>query len=223
MRPLGSISLEELYIRSINSMERLIRTYLLQKSSVSIPGLGTIYVERSPARSDFINRQLLPPSYHFRFDKYFDAPGKDFFTFLASRKNIEDYEAIKLYNEWALTLRNNISTEQSSSLEGIGVLKRDMSGEVVFEPENPPDTLSIPVPAQRIVRTNAKHTMLVGDKEESNVEMTDYLHDEIHKEKTSWWIYALIIGAIALTAILFHFFRGENVSPFGNHQTIQVK
>jgi len=204
-------------------MEKLIRTYLLQKSSVSIPGLGTIYVERSPARSDFINRQVLPPSYHFRFDKYFDAPGKDFFTFLATRKNIEDYEAIKLYNEWAHSLRNYIGTDQSSSLEGIGILKRDSSGEIVFEPENPSDILSVPVPAKRIVRTNSKHTMLVGDKEVSNIEMTDYLQDGVHKEKTSWWIYALIIAAIALTAILFHFFRDAQASPFGNHQTIQAK
>ena len=204
-------------------MERLIRTYLLQKSSVSIPGLGTIYVERSPARSDFINRQVLPPSYHFRFDKYFDAPGKDFFAFLAARKNIEDYEAIKLYNEWALSLRNNLSTDQASALEGIGVLKRNESGDVVFEPETPTDNLNIAVPAERIVRTNARHTMLVGDRETSNVEMTGYLQDEVHREKTSWWIFALIIAAISLTAILFHFFRGTNASPFGNHQTIQAK
>jgi hypothetical protein len=203
-------------------MENLITTYLLQKSSVSIPGLGTIYVERSPARSDFINKQLLPPSYHFRFDKYFDAPGKDFFNYLAARKNIEDYEAIKLYNEWALTLRNNIGSEPST-IRGIGLLKRDLSGEVVFEPETPLDSTSIAVPAQRIVRTNAKHTMLVGDKEVSNVEMTDYLHEEVHKEKTSWWIYALIIAAVALTAILFHYFKGSNVTPFGNHQTIESK
>jgi hypothetical protein len=204
-------------------MERLIRTYLLQRSSVSIPGLGTIYVERSPARSDFINRQVLPPSYHFRFDKYFDAPGKDFFTFIAARKNIEDYEAIKLYNEWAHSLRNHLSTDQSSTLEGIGVLRRNESGDVIFEPENPTNLLSVPVPAERIVRSNAKHTMLVGDREISNVEMTDYLQEEVHREKTSWWIYALIISALALTAILFHFFRRANVSPFGNHQTIQTK
>jgi hypothetical protein len=207
----------------MSMMERLIRTYLLQKSSVSIPGLGTIYIERSPARSDFINRQLLPPSYHFRFDKYFDAPGKDFFAFLASQKKIEDYEAIKLYNEWALGIRNNLGADRSSALEGIGVLKRNESGDVIFEPESLPDLINIAVPAERIIRTNAKHTMLVGDREISNVEMTDYLHDEVHKEKTSWWIYALIIAAIALTAILFHFFRGANVPPFGNHQTIQSK
>jgi hypothetical protein len=203
-------------------MEQLVRTYLLQKSSVSIPGLGTIYVERSPARSDFINRLILPPSYHFRFDKYFDAPGKDFFTFLASRKKIEDYEAIKMYNEWAHKLRNNIGSEQSATIAGVGSLKRDLSGDVVFEAEATPAVYYTPVSAQRIVRSNTRHTMLVGDKEVSNVEMSDYLH-EVHKEKTSWWVYALIIAAIALTAILFHYFRSGSTSPFGNHQTIQPR
>lgn len=203
-------------------MERLLRTYLLQKSSISIPGLGTIYVERSPSRADFIARQILPPTYHYRFDKYFDAPGKDFFTFIASRKNVEDYEAIKLYNEWALGLRNNISTDQSATIDGIGSLKRDLSGDVVFEPAQTPHPFLITVPAQRIVRTNATHKMLVGDKEVSNVEMTDYLL-EARREKTSWWVWALIVAAIALTAILFNVFRSGNGSPFGNQQTVQPR
>jgi hypothetical protein len=204
-------------------MVHLIRTYLLQKKSVSIPGLGTIYVERIPAQSDFVNRQLLPPAYHYRFDKYFDAPGKDFFTYLAARKNIEDYEAIRQYNEWAQELRNSISSEQSTTLEGLGLLKRDSSGDVVFEPESTPDMHSISVPAERIIRTNARHTMIVGDRELSNVEMTDYLQDEVHREKEAWWIYALILAAAALTAIFFHYFKNGNATPFGNQQTIQIK
>lgn len=212
-----------MYIRSINSMVHLIRTYLLQNKSISIPGLGTIYVERIPAQSDFVNRQLLPPSYHFRFDKYFDAPGKDFFTYLAARKNIEDFEAIKLYSEWALELRNNIGTEQTATLEGVGILKRDVSGEVVFEAITPPQTFSIAVPAERIIRTNARHTMLVGDKEISNVEMSGYYQDEVHKERASWWIYALILTAAAITAIFFHYFKTGDVTPFGNQQTIQTR
>jgi hypothetical protein len=204
-------------------MIALINSYLLQHKSISIPGLGTIYVERIPAQSDFVNRQLLPPAYHFRFDKYFDAPGKDFFTYLAAKKNIPDYEAIKLYNEWALELRNSIGTEDSTSLEGVGILKRDLSGEVIFEPSSTPRIYVVPVPAERIIRSNSKHMMLVGDKETTNVEMTGYLHEEVHKEKEAWWIYALILAAISLTAIFFHYFKSGSVAPFGNHQTIQVK
>lgn len=204
-------------------MVHLLRTYLLQNKSISIPGLGTIYVERLPAQSDFVNRQLLSPTSHFRFDKYFDAPGKEFFAYLAAKKNIEDYEAIKLYNEWALELRNSLSSDKPTLLEGMGTLKRDVSGDVVFEPDGPPNTYCVPVSAHRIIRSNTSHTMIVGDKELTNVEMTDYLHEEVHREKASWWIYALIAGAIALAAILFHFYTSGKSSPFGNQQTIRLK
>lgn len=204
-------------------MVQLVKTYLLQNNSISIPGLGTIYVERIPAQSDFVNRQLLPPAYHFRFDKYFDAPGKEFFTFLAAKKHVEDYEAIKMYNEWALQLRNSITADHDTVLEGLGSLKRDMSGEVVFEASGNQDIYSEPVAAERIIRTNAKHTMIVGDKEVTNVEMSDYLQDEVRRERTSWWVYALIVAAIALVAIFFHFYTSGRETPFGNGQTIDAK
>lgn len=204
-------------------MVSLVRTYLLQNSSVSIPGLGTIYVERIPAQSDFVNRQLLPPAYHFRFDKYFDAPGKDFFTYVAARMKVQDYEAIKMYNEWAVQLRNDIGTEHATALEGVGSLKRDMSGDVVFEPMGPLNTYAIPVPAERIIRTNARHVMLVGDREVSNVEMSGYLQEESSANRSRWWIYALIIAAVAVAAIIIHYYTRGDSSAFGNRQTIETK
>lgn len=203
-------------------MIQLIRTYLLQNKSISIPGLGTIYVERIPVQSDFVNRQLLPPSYHLRFDKYFDAPGKEFFTYIAARKKIEDYEAIRMYNEWALNLRASIGNNQIAALEGMGTLKRDFSGEVLFEAEGPLSTVSVAVPAERILRSNSKHNMVVGDREYTNIEMNDYLN-EVHREKISWWIYALIVAAISLVAIFLHFYKTGNANPFGNQQTIPVR
>jgi hypothetical protein len=205
-------------------MIKLIRTYLLQNQSVSIPGLGTIYIERMPAHSDFVNRQILPPSYHYRFDKYFDTPTKEFFTFLSARKNIQDFDAIKMFNEWALDLRSSISTaEQSAELEGIGYLKRDAGGAIVFEPSVKPQVYSPTVPAERIIRTNAKHMMLVGDKEITNVEMSDYLHEETRSKKPSWWVYALIIAAVCVIAIAIFYYINGSASPFGNQQKIPVR
>jgi hypothetical protein len=205
-------------------MINYVKTYLLQHKSVSIPGLGTIYVERIPAQSDFVNRQLLPPSYHYRFDRYFDTPGKEFFSFLSARKNIQDFEAIRLFNEWALNVRNSISGEnQSAELEGIGSINRNASGEVIFEPFGKPVSYDVILPAERIIRSNAKHGMLVGDKETTNAEMNEYYTEEVHKEKIAWWIYALIIAAIALIIIFFNYYRNGDSSPFGNQQKIEVK
>src|SRR5918993_3657070 len=127
-------------------MVTALNSYLVQHKSLSIPGLGTIYVERIPAQSDFINRQIIAPSYHYRFDRYFDAPDKDFFTYLAAQKEIADYEAIRWYNEWAYELRNKIRTQEEVKWDNVGILKTDITGEVIFEPQQNIISFLKPVP-----------------------------------------------------------------------------
>lgn len=196
-------------------------TYLVHHHSVSIPGLGTIYIERIPAQVDFINKQILAPSYHYRFDKFHDSPHKDFFHFLASSRQMPDYEAIKYYNEWATEFRNRIRNNEIISLEGVGTLEQDNSGEIVFTSQGSLAAFLNPVPAERVIRNNAQHTMLVGDRETTNVEMTERLGEETYVEKESWWIYALIIAAVSLVAIFFYFNKnGMNVESTGNQQRV---
>ena len=204
----------------------ILNSYLVQYNKLSIPGLGTIYLEKIPAQSDFINKQLLPPSYHYRFDKYFDSPDKEFFTFLAAEKEVPDYEAIHLYNEWSHQLRNNITTGQEVEWKHVGRLTRDKNGDVVFESEREVKSFFTPVPATRVIRTDAEHTMIVGDREVSNREMTELLGEETetYVEKESWWIYALILAALACIVIFFHFYKnGMNPAAFGNQEKVDVR
>src|SRR5690606_17787775 len=102
-------------------MSDILNSYLVQHKSISIPGMGTIYVEDVPARSDFVNRQLLPPFSIYRFDKYFDAPDREFFAYLALHKQMADYEAIRWYNEFAYNLRAQIRNGGQAVWDGIGV------------------------------------------------------------------------------------------------------
>lgn len=205
-------------------MIAVLNSYLVQHKSVSIPGLGTIYVERTPAQSDFVNKQILSPSYHYRFDKYVDSPDKDFFTYLAAQKGIADYEAIKLYSEWAYEFRNKIRNDQAIEWDEVGTLLQDPSGEINFEPKSSITSYLLPVPAVRVIRSNTQHIMLVGDKEVSNVKMSEFLSEETHVAKESWWIYALIIGAISLVAIFFYFQRhGISIESTSNQHKIFSK
>jgi hypothetical protein len=205
-------------------MVEVLNSYLVQHKSLSIPGLGTIYVERKPAQSDFVNKQIIGPSYHYRFDRYFDAPDKDFFSYLASQKEIADYEAIRWYNEWAYELRNKLRTEHEVKWDNIGTLKTDVTGEIVFEAQQNLVTYLDPVKAERVIRTNAQHTMLVGDKEVTNTAMTNYLNEEtVYVEKESWWIYALILATVAAIVIFFHFFQnGVHSGSLHNQQKIRL-
>lgn len=205
-------------------MTDVLTSYLLQHKSISIPGLGTVYIERIPAQTDFVNKQLLPPGYYFRFDKYFDAPDREFFTYLAQQKDMADYEAIKWYNEWAYELRSRLRNDAEEVWPGVGILKKDASGEIIFEAAGSIPSLQEPTPAHRVIHSNARHTMLVGDKEivrEINTEDTaEYLPEEA-PVKDSWWIYALIIGAIAISVLFFHFYKnGFSPASAGNQQRI---
>jgi len=205
-------------------MYEVLNKYLFQHKSISIPGLGSLVAETIPAVSDFANKQLLPVQIKFRFDKYFDSPDREFFTYLSNKNNIQDYEAIKWYNEFAADLRNKIRTEEEAVWDGVGVFRKDFGGEVVFEPELPRYEFYPPVKAERIIRADAKHSILVGDKEKTNYEMAELLNDEVYVEKESWWIYALILAAIGLSVLFFHLYSSNmRWGVTGNGQELRIK
>ena len=196
-------------------MFQVLNAYLFQHRSISIPGLGTIYLESVPASADVADRTILPPAYRFRFDKYFDAPDKEFFSYIAAQRNVLDYEAIKWYSEFSFELRNRIRTEEQVSWDGVGVLKKDPSGNVIFESVTGSPEFMVPTPAMRVNRQDAQHMLLVGDRERTNVQMNEWLHEEgADRKKRSWWIVALVLGLIALATLGWHFYT--NGWSFGN-------
>jgi len=186
-------------------MFQVLNAYLFQHKSISIPGLGTIYLEARSASVDVADRTILPPLYQFRFDKYFDAPDREFFSYIATQRNILDYEAIKWYNEFSLDLRNRIRTEEQVEWEGVGILRKN-GGEIAFESASGGLFMN-PTPALRVNHQNAQHTLLVGDQERTNTEMNEWLHDEeTGAPKKSWWIIALVLAAVTLAILGWHFY-----------------
>lgn len=201
----------------------ILNQYLFQHKRISIPGLGTLHMERIPAQTDFVNHQILPPAYAFRFDQYFDAPDKEFFAYLANHRHLPDYEAIRWYNEYSYDLRAKIRNQETATWEGLGRFVADDKGEIHFEADHALAPRVKPIRADRILRTDAKHQLLVGDSERSSGEMPDLLSDT-HVERESWWTYAIIIAAVALSILCFQLFRnGMQFSSLINQQTIPAQ
>jgi hypothetical protein len=188
-------------------MLQVLNAYLFQHRSISIPGLGTIYLETFPAHVDVADRTVLPPVYRFRFDKYFDAPEKEFFAYLGAQAKMLDFEVIKWYNEFSFDLRNRIRNEDEVIWEGIGVLKKDGSGNVLLESAMAPAFFLQPVPAMKVNRQDAVHTLLVGDRERTSGEMNEWLQEEAaSRRRLSWWVIALVLVVIGLAVLAWHFY-----------------
>jgi hypothetical protein len=205
-------------------MYTILNRYLFLHKSIPIPGLGTICMESQAATIDASTRTIHPPVYRFRFDKFSDSPDKDLFAYLSVQQKISDYEALRQYNDFAYSLRDRLNYFREAPWEGLGILKKDDMGDIHFESSILNPSFLQPVPAEKVVRTNAKHMLLVGDRERSSREMSDWFAEEpIHGNKL-WWLVALIGGIAAALIILIHFSsRGWNVESIGNQQTIQVK
>ena len=188
-------------------MVQVLNAYLYQHRSLSIPGLGTVYLETFPATVEVADRAILPPVYRFRFDKYFDAPDKEFFSFLATQANLLDFEAIKWYNEFALDLRNRIRAENEVKWEGVGVLRKNGSGDILLESADAPAFSQQPIPAMRVNRQDAQHTLLVGDRERTSGEMSEWRKEEgTRRAKFRWWIIAVILAVLGLAVLAWHFY-----------------
>jgi hypothetical protein len=188
-------------------MVQVLNAYLYQHRSLSIPGLGTLYLETFPASVEVADRTILPPVYRFRFDKYFDAPDREFFSFLATQANLLDFEAIKWYNEFALDLRNRIRAEAEVRWEGVGVLRKNGSGDILLESVGAPFFSQQPIPAIRVNRQDAQHTLLVGDRERTSGEMSEWRKEEgSRRTKFPWWVIAIILAVIGLAVLAWHFY-----------------
>jgi hypothetical protein len=205
-------------------MYAILNKYLFLNKSIPVSGLGTICLENMPALVDASTRTVQPPSYRFRFDKFYDSPDKNLFAFLSAQQNISDYEALRQYNDFAYSLRDRLNYFREAEWEGLGTLKKDDTGDIHFDSLISKPFFLQPVPAEKVIRTNSKHMLLVGDRERSNREMSDWFAEEPIHGNRLWWLVALLGGFAAALVIIFHFSsHGWNVGSIGNQQLIQVK
>ena len=187
-----------------------------------MPGIGTFDMFRISAQTDFANKKILPPSFIISYDSINDSPNKELFDYVSRKKNISEWEAIKMVNDFAYEIKNTLRNGEPIEWEGMGIMRAGLGGDIIFEPYRLSYEFIPHVGAQRVIRKTENHSMIVGDRELSKSEMQDLLAHEIPevKEKESWWIYAAIIAAVAVLLIAIRVFTGDVSISSGRQQNI---
>jgi hypothetical protein len=208
----------------MTEMNAILNRYLIQHKSISIPGLGTIQADTIPASIDAAGRCAIPPSVVYRFDSYFDAPDKEFFSYLARKNRISDYDALRNYNAFAYTLRDQLNQQQSAVWEGLGTLVKDDTGGITLVSSRHAPEFIRDIPAEKLLRDDAEHKLLVGDRERTSSEMTQWFSEEPAPGRKRWWLAAVIIAVVSLLLAVIHLStHGWNIGATGNQQTIRLK
>ena len=198
-------------------MWNLITSYLIQSGECVLPGLGTFTATSTPASLDVANKEILPPLTEYRFTDRTGQPAEGLIKYVARKKEIDEEKALTQIKEVCGRVKEKIFSGEKVILNSVGVLYKDHYQNIIFEKElfSPPIE---PVPAIRVVHKEAKHTMVVGDKETDSSEMNEFLNSEpeINPGNSFWKIAAIILFLIGAGLLIFHFYNNTTGNSVGN-------
>lgn len=195
--------------------------YLILHKQLNIPGIGTFLLERRPADIDFVNKIINPPAFTVALHHGNTTPSKKVFNWLASTRNISEPEALTQFNDFALDIKNKILTGDKLEWDGLGTLSKGMAGEIRFEASLKDMKAGTPVPAIKVIREHAEHTVRVGEQQITSSQMIEMLAPGDERKKSYWWGIALIAGLLAFIFIALYFSsKGLTTSSAGNQQKL---
>ena len=188
---------------------------LMQTNKLHIPHIGLFRIEHHSAVLHFADRSLDAPYYKISFEP------------LDSNHNVsnefveEDNAFRQRITDFGENLKKSI-IDAPFLWSGVGTLEIQ-NEQVVFQPVN--TLLLSPVPANKVLRENRQHAILVGDQEQSSADIS-FIGEGMEKKKTWLWI-GWIILLIAMLVIGFIIYKEG--SSFGSkikagtalHRTIQ--
>lgn len=198
-------------------MWNLITSYLIQSGECVLPGIGTFTTFSSPASLDVANKEILPPETEFRFTDKTGQPAEGLIKYVARKKEIDSDEALRQVKEVCGKMKEKLFSGEKVLLNSIGVLYVDQYQNIAFEKELFSPIIE-PVPAIRVVHKEAKHPLVVGDKETDSSEMNEYLNSEPEFKSANnfWKIAAMILFLIGAGLLFFHFYNNTSANPLGN-------
>lgn len=195
-------------------MHQLIASYLFQHKSCPLPGIGKLSLSGAGAQADFTNKIINAPVASIVL-----IPGETdsaaFLSFVAGQTNSDQYEAASALDHFCDGLKQSMTTHSGAKLAGVGNFTVSGNGDINFVPFELPKDLVQPVKAERVLRPQSEHNILVGDKETTNTLMTEYFNEEEEK-KDRWWVWAIVLFITGSVLLLLYTEDTNSSAQFGN-------
>ncbi len=175
--------------------------YFIKNKKLYIPSLGSFKLIEIPATLDFADRLILPPAHQVGFFEK-EERDEDQIIYISEILRVDTNNAERQLVELGQQLKNKIQ-QSAFSLKGLGTLQYQDEKFVFHAHEK---NLLFPVTANKVIRENAHHAVLVGEQEM----LSNNMHEVRHitsKRTPSVLLIALIILILAVLFIAYHFYN----------------
>ncbi len=170
-------------------MYQIIATTLFQNKICRLPGIGTLVMATHSAETDFVNARIKSPI--------------DTIEFIAEGNDDNVFNEFSAMSE---ILQKSLDESGRYFLNGIGTFLKDDANKIKFTPVAINAVFIMPIAAERVVRQDEAHTILVGDQHTTNVEMTEFFTEK-EALNDKWRVWAIVLAALGISALLFYFYK----------------
>ncbi|MGZ3923674.1 MAG: hypothetical protein ACXVLT_01730 [Flavisolibacter sp.] len=182
-------------------MLTLVTKYLLRYKRVAIPNVGTFEIVARPPQLDVADKRLTSPVYLTRHNQDDHVPDHQFRYFATDGTNEGELrDALYSFGE---RLRKQVQTSPFH-WKGLGTL-RYASSTMMFEPDEIVLDSLQPISAEKVIRQNVQHSMLVGDREMNTQQVNEVLTRVEYKRP--WFVILgwvlLIVSVVAIVIYLY--------------------
>lgn len=179
-------------------MDYLLAPTLFQNKICRLPGIGTLSVITNKAENDFFNSRLSAP-----------LPS---IIFSASKNNENTFNEFTALSE---LIKKDLDEKGCVTIQSVGNFIKNEVGDIDFIPLEINKIFTPVVIAERVIRNATQHSILVGDKETTNFEMSEYFVEENKELKDNWWIWATVLGLVG-AAIVGYYILENGFNLLGN-------
>jgi hypothetical protein len=205
---MGLISSAVLYFRLAknNKVISILTKYLLQYKRVSIPQVGSFEIKTRNAELNVADKQIAAPIFITEFSSV-DAVSEHQYNFFSTSLHLDKSSIANELISFGEKLKEKLSGGPFM-WKGLGTLKQ-RTGQIVFEAEEITLACLNPVAAEKVIRQNASHTVLVGEREHSSEEMTERLQATPSTETSYLHLTGWIVLVLAILAIIYFIYTGS--------------
>lgn len=202
-------------------MKEILLKFLMQYQYLGLPGIGSLQLYIRASQTDIANKRVLPPTPAFQFsNEPVTVSDRTLVRYIAQQMGVSEEVADRQLKDYCTASVEGIRRGERLEWRGLGHIAKGVAGDMKFELTAKHIFAYEAVPAERVIRTNADHTILVGDREKTKTEMTELLLEDEPRRRWPWWVAALILGGVGLAVLAYYWYtHRESLQFFRNQQS----
>ena len=199
-------------------MNELLSYFLFQYHYCPLPGIGSLQLKTQHAVVIQGEKLITAPRPKIIFDQQ-ELTAVKLERYLAAEQDIPESVAAEQLKSFCKQIAN-IRDDERVHLPETGSFFLDASKTLQFSAEDTDDSMYPPVHAERIIRQNNTHQILVGDKETTNEVMSEFYTESAVAKRKRWWIASIVLLAAGIAVIVFYLLTNQGHFP-GNAMPLQ--